>query len=207
MPGHTTESLGTLSTDTRDALLVKQAQEGDADAFGQLVRRHERSVYAIASRMTASQDEAEDVTQEVFVQAWKSICRFRGDSQFSTWLHTIAVNATLKRLHYLRRRRTLSTDDPNLGLAEKISGDSLNEPLDKAFSAHTKEAVRRALSRLSDNHRMAVTLHYFEDYNCDEIARMMRCSVGTVWSRLHYACRKLKVELASAEAAGVEQTK
>lgn len=205
LPGQTTESFRTRTTDNPDALLVQKAQEGDVDAFERLVERYERTVYAIVARMIPSRDDAEDLAQEVFLQAWKSIRRFRGDAQFGTWLHTITVNATLKRIQWLKRRDALSLDDPELGLWEHVADDSGNGPLDVACSAEARQAVQKALAKLSDNHRMAVVLHYFEDYSCDEIAAMMQCSVGTVWSRLHYACKKLKADLGTFQASLAEQ--
>ncbi len=172
------------------------------ESFGELVRRHERRVQGIVARMISSPDDAEDVVQEVFVSAWQGLKRFRGDARFSTWLHTIAVNATLKRLRQTGRHGQVSLDDPDSHAAATLAADAGGQPFEMAASAEERTAVRRALQALSDNHRMTVVLYYFEGHPCEEIARMMGCSVGTVWSRLHYACRKLRQELAGLRAAG-----
>ncbi len=195
LPGQTTESVRTTKTESQDSDLVRRAKDGDVAAFGQLVRLHERTVYGVVSRMVRSKDEVDDLAQEIFLQAWRSIGKFRGDSRFSTWLHTIAVNATLKKLEWLRRRESVSLDDPDTGLWEQIPNSSSGTPFDQVCSSEQKAAVGRAIDSLSDHHRLAVVLHYFEDMPCYEIAEIMNCSVGTVWSRLHYACKKLKDEL------------
>ncbi len=188
-------SAGLRQPEESDAALVHKARSGDLNSFGELVRRHERTVQGIVTRMIPSSDDAEDVVQEVFVSAWQGLQRFRGDARFSTWLHTIAVNATLKRIRQMRRHGQVSLDDPESGAAERLAADAAGQPFEQAVSAEEKAAVRRALQNLSDNHRMTVVLYYFEEHPCEEIARMMGCSVGTVWSRLHYACKKLKQEL------------
>lgn len=201
MPGQTTESARTQKIQNLDSELVRRAKDGDVNAFGELVRLYERTVYNLVSRMVRSRDEVDDLAQEIFLQAWRSIKSFRGDARFSTWLHTIAVNATLKKLEWLRRRESASLDDPQFGLAEQISDKSTMTPFDEVCASEQKDAVQRAIDELSDHHRLAVILHYFEDMPCEEIARVMNCSVGTVWSRLHYACKKLKSELAGMQLA------
>jgi len=210
LPGSGRESERTGETDGQETYLVRQARQGDVACFGELVHRHERAVYAVVARMLPSRDEADDLVQEVFLAAWKGIGRFRGDAKFGTWLHTIAVNATLRRLKSLSRSSAASLDDPDAGLGDQISGDPGDGPLEQVCCAEDRAAVRSALQKLSDNHRMVVVLYYYEQYTCDQIARVMGCSVGTVWSRLHYACKRLKVELdglrAAAGAEGVTES-
>ncbi|MHB0913736.1 MAG: RNA polymerase sigma factor [Armatimonadota bacterium] len=169
-----------------DIGLVRRAQAGDASAFGDLVELHQRAVYGIVSRMVP-RDEVDDLVQEAFVAAWRSIGRFRGDAKFSTWLHTIAVNTTLKRVREMKRKYAVSLDD---GLYEVASSERLPD--------ERNEEVRRAVDALPEKQRIVVVMHYFEQYSCEEIAAVLRCSVGTVWSRLHYACKKLHLELEGA---------
>ncbi len=195
MPSLIPESARTLNLDGQEAILVRQAKEGDTASFGELVHRYEKTVYGVVSRMIESRDEVDDLVQEVFLCAWKGLSCFRGDAKFSTWLHTIAVNTTLKRLKWLKRRQAVSIDDDASGLGGCIADSVEVEPFEQVSSAEEKAAVRSALSKLPDKHRIVVTLYYFEECSCDEIARIMGCSVGTVWSRLHYACKKLKNEL------------
>ena len=178
-----------------DLDLVLRAQAGDAAAFGELVDRHKRMVYGIISRMVTSRDDADDLAQDVFVSAYRHIGGFRRDAKFTTWLHTVTVNTTLKRLKKMKHQSTVSIDDPDTGLAAMLRAEDEASPMDSLQDKQKLEAVRKAVDSLPDKHRIVVVMHYFEQYSCDEIAAALRCSVGTVWSRLHYACKKLQKEL------------
>jgi RNA polymerase sigma-70 factor (ECF subfamily) len=178
-----------------DLELVLRAQAGDASAFGELIVRYQRAVYGIVSRMVSSRDDADDLVQDVFVSAYRAIGGFRRDAKFSTWLHAIAVNTTLKQLQKMKRQSAISIDDPATGLDGVIRASDEPSPSESLQKREHDEAVRRAIDSLSDKHRIVVVMHYFEQYSCEEIAAALKCSVGTVWSRLHYACRQLKGEL------------
>lgn len=178
-----------------DLELVLRAQSGDVAAFGELVDRHKRLVYGIISRMVASRDDADDLAQDVFVSAYRHIGSFRRDAKFTTWLHTITVNTTLKRLKKMKRQSTISIDDPATGLESMVRAENEPSPMESLQDKLRLEAVRTAVDSLPDKHRIVVVMHYFEQYSCDEIAAALKCSVGTVWSRLHYACKKLQKEL------------
>jgi len=174
--------------------LVKLCAGGDVDAYAELVSRHQRAVYGIVSRMVRQRDDVDDLVQDVFVLAYRSIGSFRGDSSFSTWLGAIAVNASLKHMKRSKNRQALSIDDPEIALGEVLSTNE-PDPEDAVQARARNAAVRKAIDTLPDKQRTVVVLHYFEDYTCEEIAKMLRCSVGTVWSRLHYACKKLRGQL------------
>jgi RNA polymerase sigma-70 factor (ECF subfamily) len=178
-----------------DLELVLRAQSGDVAAFGTLVDRHKRLVYGIISRMVTSRDDADDLAQDVFVAAYRHIGSFRRDAKFTTWLHTITVNTTLKRLKKMKRQSTVSFDDPATGLEAVVRAEHEPSPLASLEDRQRLEAVRAAVDSLPDKHRIVVVMHYFEQYSCDEIAAALKCSVGTVWSRLHYACKRLQKEL------------
>jgi RNA polymerase sigma-70 factor (ECF subfamily) len=178
-----------------DGDLIRRAQAGDMGAFGDLVDLHQRLVYGIVSRMVASRDEVDDLVQDIFIAAFGNIRKFRGDSKFSTWLHTIAVNMTLKRLKKMKRQSAISIDDPLTGLSSTLCDGDGHSPADTVQKRQQDEAVRKAIDTLPDKQRVVVVMHYFEHCSCEEIAAALKCSVGTVWSRLHYACRKLKIEL------------
>jgi len=185
---------GHSSTDP-DRELVSHCAQGDVDAFEELVARHQRAVYGIVSRMIYNRDDVDDLAQDIFVLAYRSIRSFRGDSNFATWLHRIAVNATLKYMRRGKNRQTVSLDDPETALGDILAAPNQASPAELAHTGERNEAVRQALELLPARQRMVVTLHYFEEYTCDEIADMLHCSVGTVWSRLHYACKKLRGQL------------
>lgn len=182
-----------------DALLVARAARGDVAAFGSLVERYQRPMAALVARMTANPDDVDDVVQELFIRAWKGLPRFRGDAQFSTWLYRIAVNTAIK--HRSRRKNdaavSLSAEERAGGLdalraapdAGPLSG---GDPYEAAVARERETQIRRAVHALPEKQRVVIALHYFEGRSCEEIAEILDCSVGTIWSRLHYACKRLR---------------
>ena len=196
-------SSGVVPRDS-DAALVQRAAQGDTEAFGRLVERYQRPMTALVARMTAHPDDVDDVVQELFVRAWKGLPRFRGDAQLSTWLYRIAVNTAIK--HRGRRRDenavSLSAEELTGGLESLASDPTSAEGGDPFLSAQRREQealVRRAVMALPEKQRAVVVLHYFEGHSCEEIGEIVGCSVGTVWSRLHYACKRLKGTLGALE--------
>jgi RNA polymerase sigma-70 factor (ECF subfamily) len=170
---------------------LARCRAGDRDAFRLLVSLHERSIAAVVSRIVLHPQEAEDLVQETFIQAYCKLSSFREQSSFGTWLYRIAVNLSLRRLQQLRRKGWTPLDEVEGPEAPDLRPDS-PQPEREALRGEDRRALREALLQLSDVHRAVVTLHYFEEKSCPEIAEIMGCSVGTVWSRLHYALRKLK---------------
>ena len=189
------EHRASLPAETDDAALVRQARSGDTDAFGRLVARHEMRVYALIARVLGANGTAEDVddtAQDVFVQAWRALPRFREEARFSTWLYRIATNMAIKQWHRVKRRAgTVGTEDlPNtVRAALAVDGPG---PEEVATQKARDRDLRDAIEKLPEKQRTVILLHYFEDYACEEIAALLGCSVGTVWSRLHYGCRKLR---------------
>lgn len=182
-----------------DAALAMRCRDGDMSAFGELVSRHEKRIYALVSRIlgaTASADDVDDTVQDVFVQAWRALPRFRGDSKFSTWLYRIATNMAIKQWHRRKRLRlTVADEELPENLRVSMMTDPSPSPADHAESQARDRALRASIDALPEKQRTVVLLHYFEDYSCEEVAQVIGCSVGTVWSRLHYACRKLRGNL------------
>ncbi len=177
-----------------DAELVRLCNSGNIEAFGMLVQRHQRAVRALAFRMVAP-DDVEDMTQEIFLQAYINLRRFRGDSSFKTWLHRIAVNLTLKKIGYAGRRRNI-----NLEMDDEIAANTVRIPAELqpeqiVERAEVSAMIRSSVDKLPGKHRVVVVMRYYEDRSCEEIAEILGCSVGTVWSRLHYACKYLRQEL------------
>ena len=192
-----------------DAALVARAINEDMEAFGVLVERYKRPMAALVARMTDNPDDVDDIVQELFVRAWKGLPRFRGDAQFSTWLYRIAVNTAIK--HRSRHRNDAAISLSAEGLAGGM--DSLQAPVDSAPSQggdpyraaqkkEREEEVRKAVQSLPEKQRAVVVLHYFEGHSCEEISSIVGCSLGTVWSRLHYACKRLKGVLEASEGLG-----
>lgn len=180
-----------------DAVLVAKAQAGDVGAFGELVSRYSRTVYGVVSRMVNDRDDVDDIAQEVFVLAYRYIGSFRREAEFSTWIYRIAVNTTIKQMKRAKSRQASSIDDPATGLADVLVSAESERPERIAERRARNEALRKAVLELPEKHQAVVVLHYFENLGCDEIARILECSVGTVWSRLHYACKRLQLTLNS----------
>jgi len=184
-----------LVRDDSDAALVARARTGDVGAFGELVNRYSRTVYAAVSRMIDDRDDIDDIAQEVFVLAYRSIASFRGDSEFSTWIYRIAINTTIKQMKKMKVRKAASIDDPATGLADALVSSDGERPERIAEKKARDEALKRAIEKLPEKHRVVVIMHYFQNCDCQQIAKILDCSVGTVWSRLHYACRKLQQQM------------
>lgn len=173
--------------DMVDARLVARFQRGDEDAFDELVERHRRRVYSLVSRLAAA-SEADDLAQDVFIAAYRTLPGFRGDSAFSTWLYRIAVHVCS---HHLRKRRLDTT-----ALDEQQADDEReHDPERSAMSTELQRRVRLAIRQLPDKLRVVVALRDLHGLSYEEIAQVVGCPIGTVRSRLHYATQKLEATL------------
>ena len=170
--------------------LICRAARGDAEAFRQLVEAYQTPAYRLAARMCGP-DSAEDVTQEAFLAAWRALPDFRGDCRFSTWLYRLVSNAAIDCLRREKKHRdTGEVDDLEL----PDGGPSLQE---QAERSDTRDAVRRALDRLSPEHRQVLLLRFMQELDYGEIARALNVSEGTVKSRINRAKSKLREVLAA----------
>ncbi len=165
--------------------LIRCAQRGDGEAFRQLVEAYQTQVYRLALRM-CGESAADDVTQEAFLAAWRALPDFRGDCRFSTWLYRLTTNAGIDWLR--REKRHRSTDD----VTELELPDDAPSPQEQAEQSETQSAVRRALSRLSEEHRQVLLLRYMQELDYGEIAAALDVSEGTVKSRINRAKSKLR---------------
>lgn len=195
MPLGTARAPAVETENTGDQSLVDRARAGDLEAFEQLFRETHASVAGIVARLIERPDDVDDVVQDVYLQAYQRLDAFRGDARFSTWIYRIAVNTSLKRRKQLKLRNSASLDDPDTGLADRLESNPDEAPPDRVLKQERETAVRNAVAALPEKHRVVVTLRYFEDLSCEEIARILNCSVGTVWSRLHYASKQLQKSL------------
>ena len=173
--------------------LVVRAKEGDEQAFSALFERHKRRVYSLCVLMTSDASLAEDLTQDAFIQVFRRLDTFRGDSAFSTWLYRVAVNTVLMSLRK-RQPRQVSLDEP-------ICADSSLLPREygredpQLEGAIDRIALARAIEKLPAGCRTILVLHDVEGYGHHEIARLLRCSVGNSKSQLHKARFKLRESL------------
>jgi len=177
-----------------EADLIAQAKAGDQLAFAQLYSLHKKRIYSLCMRMTGSKAEAEDLTQESFLQLHRKISTFRGDSAFSTWLHRLAINVVL--MHLRKKGLSLiSMDETGEPAPEGNPGRSIGA-LDLALSGSVDRlALERAIGELPAGYRLAFVLHDIEGYGHHEIASMLDCSIGNIKSQLHMARLKLRDEL------------
>jgi RNA polymerase sigma-70 factor (ECF subfamily) len=189
--------------------LVKRAQEGDSDAFAALFHTHKARIYSVCLRMTNNAAEAEDLTQDAFLQVFRKIASFRGDSAFSTWLHRISVNTVL--MHF--RKKSLcqvSLDEPYSNEdGAKVRREFGTRDNDLAGCVD-RIALARAMKDLPPGYRTIFLLHEVEGYEHKEIAEMLGCSVGNSKSQLHKAklrIRELLARSVEAQASGRAQTR
>jgi RNA polymerase sigma-70 factor (ECF subfamily) len=177
--------------DDSEGSLVRRAQRGDEDAFAMLYQLHKKRVYAVCLQMTKDVADAEDLTQEAFLQVFRSVNSFRGDSAFSTWLYRIAVNTVLMKLRRHKHPPVLSLDEP-----VSAESPSLKREVGKAdpnlCGAVDRIALRRAVRELPAGCRQIFDLHEVEGYQHHEIAQILRCSVGNSKSQLHKAKLKMR---------------
>ena len=174
-----------------EAEAIEKAKLGDADAFQALYDRHKRRVYSLCLRMTANTAEAEDLAQEAFLQLYRKIATFRGESAFSTWLHRLSVNVVLMHL----RKKGL----PVVSLEETTQGGEEDTPK-KDFGAEDlalagsidRLQLQRAVDDLPPGYRTIFVLHDVEGYEHNEIAQIVGCSIGNSKSQLHKARMKLR---------------
>ena len=172
-----------------DQELVRRVQRGEGAAFDALVRKYQHRIVALIGRYIADWSECQDVAQEAFIRAYRALPNFRGDSQFYTWLHRIAVNTA--KNHLVAQNRRPPTDDVDAADAEQYdSGTRLREtatPENELLRQEIELAVMRAVEALPDELRMAINLREVDGMSYEEIAARMDCPIGTVRSRIFRA--------------------
>ena len=182
-----------------DAALVIRVQEGNVAAFDVLVRRYRERLYGVIYNLTSNREDANDLTQEAFIKAFRSISSFKGKSSFFTWLYRIAVNTTLSHLKKNRMRRFFSFENvdeeevPNAVLLDALTAKARTDK--PALLKELQEKLNEALQSLSIKHRTVVVLFEIEGLSHAEIAQITKTTEGTVRSRLHYAKEQLQSQL------------
>jgi RNA polymerase sigma-70 factor (ECF subfamily) len=181
-----------------EAEAIERAKQGDAEAFEVLYSLHKRRVYSLCLRMTANTAAAEDLTQEAFLQLFRKIATFRGESAFSTWLHRMAVNVVLMQLR--KKGLPVVPLEDTLDTEEEAPRKELGA-LDPALAGSLDRLqLQRAVEGLPPGYRMIFLLHDVEGYEHNEIAGMVGCSIGNSKSQLHKARMKLRELLKTSRA-------
>ena len=182
---------------TLDEELVRRVQRGDVAAFDLLVRKYQHRIAALIGRYVADWSEVQDVAQETFIRAYRAIGNFRGDAQFSTWLHRIAVNTA--KNHLVAHNRRPPTDDIDIDDAEQFdSGIRLRDsdtPERELMRQQLEQTVVRAVEALPEELRVAINLREVDGLSYEEIAERMGCPIGTVRSRIFRARDAIDREL------------
>ncbi len=195
----------TQSGEWSEADAIRLAQQGSAEAFEFIYRLHSRRVYALCLRMVSNTAEAEDLAQEAFLQLFRKIHTFRGESAFSTWLHRLAVNVVLMRL----RKKSL----PETSLEEVTEPDEetggprrdVGAPDPTLVGSIDRLNLERAIDQLPPGYKQVFVLHDVQGYEHNEIARMMGCSIGNSKSQLHKARLRLRELLQEAQRERARQ--
>ena len=156
------------------------------NAFSQLVRKYQQKVYWLVRKMVVDHDDANDITQDVFIKAWTALENFRGDSKFYTWLYRIASNEAINFLNKKRKRFFISINDVESELSEKLEAD----PLVSGDAIQLK--LQKALLKLPEKQRLVFNLKYFEELPYEEISEITGTSVGALKASYHWASKKIE---------------
>lgn len=180
-----------------DIDLVRRVQNGDSTAFDLLVRKYQHRIAALIGRYIHDWSECQDVAQETFIRAYRAIANFRGDAQFYTWLHRIAVNTA--KNHLVAHNRRPPTEDIEIGDAELFDGGmrlrDTDTPERELMRQEMEQTVMRAVELLPEELRVAITLREVDGLSYEEIAQRMNCPIGTVRSRIFRAREAIDVGL------------
>ncbi len=195
-----TESADASSIAREDLELVRRSQNGEQEAFNELVTRYRQRIYAMAYQMTRNEQDAWDLAQDAFLRAWKSIGRFRGDSSFYTWLYRIVSNVTIDSIRKKQGRIETEFDDSLAGLqgidvrARTVPGGT-PAPDENIRQKEIGTRITEAMAKLSAEHRAVLVMKEIEGLQYHEIAEAIGVEIGTVMSRLFYARKKMQAQL------------
>ena len=184
-----------METVTNDEQMVELALSGDPEAFGEIVRRWERRIFALAFGMLGREEDARDATQETFLSAFRNLRNFRGEAKVSSWLHRIAVNQCITRQRRAKVRSETALEDEAEKNAAVFALPLDASPARGAEDTERSKAVRRAVSALPADLRQVVVMKEFEELTFQEIADALELPLSTVKSRLYTALRQLQMRL------------
>ncbi len=181
--------------DISDEELVARTQAGDAEAFDALIVRYSPRLYGLVYNMTSNHEDTNDLLQDIFSKAFRSIHSFRGKSSFYTWMHSIGVNMSINFLKKRGRRYAMSLDDVESGIQNDpdfLEATVTTDPRREANLTELQKRLNEAMQKLSNDHRAVVTMFDVQGMPHAEIAKILKVSEGTVRSRLFYAHRQLQ---------------
>jgi RNA polymerase sigma-70 factor (ECF subfamily) len=182
-------------TVTSDEQIVERALSGDAEAFGEIVHRWERRIYALAYGMLGREEDARDATQETFLSAFRNLRGFRGEAKVSSWLHRIAVNQCITRQRRAKVRKESALEDETDAAGAAYAAPAKESPASTAESREQTVIVRRAVNALPTELRQVIVMKEFEELTFQEIADALDLPLSTVKSRLYTALRQLQMRL------------
>ncbi len=181
-----------------DEDLVSRAKDGDTRAFDALILKYGDKLYGLVYNMTNHKEDTHDLLQDIFAKAYQSLRKFKGNSTFYTWIYQIAVNQTLNFLKKRKRRTALSLSEPDSAVQQDpalIDGTHEANPERKSRLMELQKKLNEAMMKLSESHRMVVTMYDIQGMPHADIAKVLGISEGTVRSRLHYAHLQLQSAL------------
>ena len=184
-----------MAEQTDVSKMVKLAQNGDSAAFGKLIESHERFVYNVVYRMLTNHEDAKDISQEVFLKAYRYLGKFDGKASFSTWLYRIAVNTSIDELRKRKCHETVSLEketDSGEGIQKKEYADNSAGVEEQVIVKESIASIKRAMENLSSEHKVIINLRDFQGLSYTEISEITQTSLGTVKSRLARARKALK---------------
>lgn len=194
-PSEKAPATSTVVAQADDRALVKRAKQGDLLAYDELVRRYQERIYATVYHMTANHEDANDLAQDAFIKAYRALRSFKGDSSFFTWVYRIAINKTINFLKQRKKRIQMSLNDLDFNAEhdpDLVALISDKTPRRDLGLTELQERLNAAMMKLSEVHRVVVTLHDVQGLSHEEISRIMDCNTGTVRSRLFYARQQLQ---------------
>lgn len=181
-----------------ETVLIQKSQQGDMDAFEQLLLQYEKKVYTIAYKYMGNHEDASDLAQEALIRAYQSIGSFRGEASFGTWLGRITANRCLDELRRRKRLQVTSLDDEvelEEGSVQRELAAPEDTPEEHAVRQETVQYVQSMLNTMREEYRMVLVLRELEGYSYEEIAQQLSCSLGTVKSRISRARNYLKAQI------------
>jgi RNA polymerase sigma-70 factor (ECF subfamily) len=189
--------------DDADDSLIERCKAGDRDAFRQVFERYQRRAYALAFGIVRNRDEALDVVQEGFLKAFRSLAGFAGNASIYTWLYRIIMNVAIDHKRKEAREQKVDYDDTIAHMEEEAPAGSAQllpqllrgDPAKETSRREIREKIDEALAKLSDNHRAVLVMREIDGLSYEEMAKVMKCSKGTIMSRLFHARRNMQKHL------------